>query len=151
MLVLAAPVVGFDRMFADLIGYDLPHGGWTTWVAPVLGTVMYVWGGRPFLTGAVDAATAFSDQDRRSWQSAESKAARAETARRLAFLTRPGRTQAQACLQFPLAFPGVSTVIAGSKSLEHMRENAAASAAPALTPAELAGIDRALGRITATP
>ena len=54
MLVLAAPVVGFDRMFADLIGYDLPHGGWTTWVAPVLGTVMYVWGGRPFLTGAVD-------------------------------------------------------------------------------------------------
>ncbi|NLF17517.1 MAG: hypothetical protein GX595_09685, partial [Lentisphaerae bacterium] len=66
-------------------------------------------------------------------------------------LTRPGRTQAQACLQFPLAFPGVSTVIAGSKSLEHMRENAAASSAPALTPAELAGIDRALGRITATP
>lgn len=54
MLVLAAPVVGFDRMFADLIGYDLPHGDWTTWVAPVLGTVMYVWGGRPFLTGAVD-------------------------------------------------------------------------------------------------
>src|SRR5690606_24987334 len=24
------------------------------WVSPVLGTVMYVWGGRPFLTGAVE-------------------------------------------------------------------------------------------------
>lgn len=103
--------------------------------------------GAGFLTGAIDDATAFSDQDRRSWQSAESKAARAETARRLAFLVRPERTQAQACLQFPLAFPGVSTVIAGSKSLEHMRENAAASSSPPLTAADLAGIERALGRL----
>lgn len=54
MLVLAVPVVGFDAMFADLIGYDLPHDGPTTWISPVIGTVMYVWGGRPFLTGAVD-------------------------------------------------------------------------------------------------
>ena len=54
MLVLAVPVVGFDPMFADLVGYDLPHHGWTTWIAPFVGTVMYAWGGRPFLTGAVD-------------------------------------------------------------------------------------------------
>ncbi|QBF46297.1 heavy metal translocating P-type ATPase [Janibacter limosus] len=53
MLVLSIPVVGFNDMFADLIGYDLPQGEWARWVSPVLGTVMYVWGGRPFLTGAV--------------------------------------------------------------------------------------------------
>ncbi|SDL15047.1 heavy metal translocating P-type ATPase [Tessaracoccus oleiagri] len=53
MLLLAIPVVGFNPMFAMLLGYELPMDGWTTWVSPVLGTVMYVWGGRPFLTGAV--------------------------------------------------------------------------------------------------
>ena len=54
MLVFALPVVAFDAMFASLVGYSLPQSGWTTWISPVLGTVMYVWGGRPFLTGAVD-------------------------------------------------------------------------------------------------
>ncbi len=51
-LVLAAPVVGFSPMFAMLLGYQLPAGAWAAWISPVLGTVMYVWGGRPFLTGA---------------------------------------------------------------------------------------------------
>ncbi|NLE97250.1 MAG: heavy metal translocating P-type ATPase, partial [Propionibacterium sp.] len=54
MLAIAVPVVGFNAMFADLLGYSLPTEGWTTWISAVLGTVMYVWGGRPFLTGAVD-------------------------------------------------------------------------------------------------
>ncbi|WP_425413814.1 heavy metal translocating P-type ATPase [Ruania albidiflava] len=40
-------------MFADLLGYQLPDAGWVWWVSPVLGTVMYLWGGRPFLTGAL--------------------------------------------------------------------------------------------------
>ncbi|MGV9194121.1 heavy metal translocating P-type ATPase [Microbacterium sp. MC2] len=53
MLVLAMPVVGFSPMFAHLIGYPLPDAAWARWLSPVLGTVMYVWGGRPFLTGAV--------------------------------------------------------------------------------------------------
>ena len=53
MLVIAIPVVGSSRMFSMIIGYDLPDRGWLTWVSPVLGTVMYVWGGRPFLAGAV--------------------------------------------------------------------------------------------------
>ncbi|MGP3735716.1 heavy metal translocating P-type ATPase [Streptomyces sp. GDS52] len=52
MLVLAVPVVGFNGMFAHLVGYDLPEAGWARWISPVLGTVVYVWGGRPFLTGA---------------------------------------------------------------------------------------------------
>jgi len=37
-------------MFAMLLGYTVPD--WAGWIAGVLGTVMYVWGGRPFLTGA---------------------------------------------------------------------------------------------------
>ncbi len=53
MLVLAVPVVGLSGMFAMLLGYDLPDAGWVGWVSPLLGTVMYAWGGRPFLTGAV--------------------------------------------------------------------------------------------------
>ena len=52
MLALAVPVVALSPMFAMLVGYPIP-GGVLTWVAPILGTVMYVWGGQPFLTGAV--------------------------------------------------------------------------------------------------
>ncbi|MCT2085575.1 cadmium-translocating P-type ATPase [Microbacterium enclense] len=53
MLILAVPVVGFSGMFSMLIGYPLPDAAWVGWVSPILGTVMYVWGGAPFLTGAV--------------------------------------------------------------------------------------------------
>ncbi|GAB3618410.1 heavy metal translocating P-type ATPase [Okibacterium endophyticum] len=53
MLVMAIPVVGLSGMFAMILGYELPDLPWIPWVSPVLGTVMYVWGGRPFLTGAV--------------------------------------------------------------------------------------------------
>ncbi|TDB97632.1 HAD family hydrolase, partial [Actinomadura sp. 7K534] len=54
MLVLAVPVVGFSSAFASILGYGLPDADWVMWISPLLGTVMYVWGGRPFLTGAVD-------------------------------------------------------------------------------------------------
>ncbi|WP_212744363.1 heavy metal translocating P-type ATPase [Rhodococcus sp. Q] len=53
MLVLAVPTVAFNDMFADLIGYQLPNAEWVRWVSPILGTIIYFWGGRPFLTGAV--------------------------------------------------------------------------------------------------
>ena len=53
MLVLAIPVVGFIETFAHLIGYQLPDAEWVRWISPLLGTVIYFWGGRPFLTGAV--------------------------------------------------------------------------------------------------
>ena len=53
MLVLAVPVVGLSPMFADLIGYTIPHVPGLGWIAPVLGTVMYVWGGKPFLSGGL--------------------------------------------------------------------------------------------------
>ena len=51
-LILGIPVVGFSPMFGHLLGYTVPE--WGIWVAAALGTVMYVWGGRPFLTGAVE-------------------------------------------------------------------------------------------------
>ena len=54
MFVLAVPVVAANGMFADLIGYTLPDMTWIKWVSPILGTVMYFWGGWPFLSGAID-------------------------------------------------------------------------------------------------
>nr|WP_239527983.1 heavy metal translocating P-type ATPase [Microbacterium esteraromaticum] len=53
MLVLAVPTVALSGMFAMILGYALPDVPGLSWVSPVLGTVMYVWGGRPFLVGAV--------------------------------------------------------------------------------------------------
>ncbi len=53
MLLLAVPVVALSPMFAMLLGYEVPADGPLTWVPPVLGTVLYAWGGSPFLAGAV--------------------------------------------------------------------------------------------------
>ncbi|MGX1856519.1 heavy metal translocating P-type ATPase [Dietzia sp. NPDC055340] len=52
MLLLGIPTVAFSPMFGSLLGYEV--SGWGLWVAPVLGTVMYVWGGQPFLSGGYD-------------------------------------------------------------------------------------------------
>ena len=53
-LALAIPVIAFSPMFGMLLGYELPSIPGLAFIAPVLGTVMYLWGGRPFLTGALD-------------------------------------------------------------------------------------------------
>ena len=53
MLVLAVPTTLLSGSFAMVLGYRLPDVPGLTWVSPVLGTVIYLWGGRPFLTGAV--------------------------------------------------------------------------------------------------
>ncbi|ANZ26606.1 copper-translocating P-type ATPase [Rhodococcus aetherivorans] len=50
-LVLAVPIVAFSAMFADLLGYALPDAAWAGWVSPVLGTVVFAYGGSPFLVG----------------------------------------------------------------------------------------------------
>jgi P-type Cu2+ transporter len=55
-LVLAIPVVVFSEMFSDLFGYTLPSG--TAWISPVFGVVVYLYGGRPFLTGLYDEVRA---------------------------------------------------------------------------------------------
>jgi P-type Cu2+ transporter len=53
MLVLAVPTVALSGMFAMILGYTVPDFPGSQWVSPLLGTVMYLWGGRPFLTGAI--------------------------------------------------------------------------------------------------
>jgi P-type Cu2+ transporter len=53
MLALAIPTVAFSPMFAMILGYTLPDIPVARWVSPVLGTVIYFWGGRPFLTGGI--------------------------------------------------------------------------------------------------
>ncbi len=51
-LLLAIPVLVFSGQIQDWFGYSI-DGAWAEWVAPVLGTVVYLWGGRPFLAGGV--------------------------------------------------------------------------------------------------
>ena len=51
-LLLAIPVVVFSEMIQDWFGYSIDTG-WAPWVAPVIGTAVYLWGGQPFLVGAV--------------------------------------------------------------------------------------------------
>jgi Cu2+-exporting ATPase len=53
MFVLAIPTVALSGMFAMILGYPVPDFPGVRWVSPLLGTVMYAWGGRPFLTGAI--------------------------------------------------------------------------------------------------
>jgi Cu2+-exporting ATPase len=50
-LALAVPVVFFSEMFADLLGYTRPDFLGSELIAPILGTVIFVYGGQPFLTG----------------------------------------------------------------------------------------------------
>ncbi|WP_337661850.1 heavy metal translocating P-type ATPase [Actinoalloteichus sp. AHMU CJ021] len=49
-LVLAVPVVLTSRMISDWFGY--PVADPVAWVAPILGTVLFGYGGWPFLAGA---------------------------------------------------------------------------------------------------
>ncbi|SDL44660.1 copper-translocating P-type ATPase [Arthrobacter sp. ok362] len=53
-LALAVPVVFFSPMFADLLGYEPPAFPGSAWIPPVLGTAIYLYGGRPFLTGGLN-------------------------------------------------------------------------------------------------
>lgn len=99
--------------------------------------------GAGFFTGTVTAETVFAADDRRSWQSADSKRALAATAERLRPFTGPRRSLAQLAVQVVLGCEGVSTVIAGTRRWEHMRENIAALEAPPLSPDERAAIARA--------
>ncbi|MEU2004598.1 copper-translocating P-type ATPase [Rhodococcus sp. NPDC019627] len=51
-LALSIPVVIFSHMVADLLGYTMPEFPGVMWIAPVLGTVIFFYGGMPFLSGA---------------------------------------------------------------------------------------------------
>ena len=52
-LILAVPVVAFSGMFGMVLGYSVPSFPGAQLISPVLGTVMYFWGGWPFLSGAL--------------------------------------------------------------------------------------------------
>jgi Cu2+-exporting ATPase len=55
-LALTIPVVYFSHMFQELLGYSAPHFYGSTSIPPVLGTLIFVYGGWPFITGAVAEA-----------------------------------------------------------------------------------------------
>ena len=55
-LALALPVVFFSRMFQELLDYAAPEFSGSTLIPPVLGSVIFVYGGWPFLAGAVAEA-----------------------------------------------------------------------------------------------
>ncbi len=49
-LALSVPVVVTSEMVMDWFGYSLDFPG-MAWVGPILGSVIFFWAGRPFLTG----------------------------------------------------------------------------------------------------
>jgi Cu2+-exporting ATPase len=55
-LALTVPVVFFSEMFQDLLGYRAPDFPGSAWIPPLLGTGIFLYGGSPFLKGAVDEA-----------------------------------------------------------------------------------------------
>ncbi|WP_346958411.1 copper-translocating P-type ATPase [uncultured Arthrobacter sp.] len=53
-LALSVPVVLFSPMFGHLLGYVPPVFPGSAWIPPVLGTVIFFYGGQPFLKGGLD-------------------------------------------------------------------------------------------------
>ncbi len=52
-LLLTLPVVFFSEMVQEWFGYSAPTFPGSGWIGPVLGTVIFLYGGSPFLTGAI--------------------------------------------------------------------------------------------------
>jgi P-type Cu2+ transporter len=50
-LVLSVPVVLYSAMVQMWFGFSMPRFAGSAWVAPVLGTFIFLWGGWPFLKG----------------------------------------------------------------------------------------------------
>ncbi|MGO4234604.1 heavy metal translocating P-type ATPase [Pseudarthrobacter sp. YAF2] len=52
-LALSVPVVYFSPMMGHLLGYMPPEFPGAAWIPPVLGTVIFLYGGQPFLKGGL--------------------------------------------------------------------------------------------------
>ncbi len=52
-LALSVPVVYFSPMVGHILGYMPPVFPGSTWIPPVLGTVIFLYGGQPFLKGGL--------------------------------------------------------------------------------------------------
>jgi cation transport ATPase len=55
-LVLSVPVVLYSDMIQMWFGFSMPRFPGSVWVAPVLGTFIFLWGGWPFLKGGIEEA-----------------------------------------------------------------------------------------------
>jgi P-type Cu2+ transporter len=53
-LALSIPVVAYSSMFQRLLDYSAPSFPGTAWIPPVLGTAVFLYGGWPFLSGALE-------------------------------------------------------------------------------------------------
>ncbi|HEX2160102.1 MAG TPA: heavy metal translocating P-type ATPase [Actinomycetes bacterium] len=52
-LLLTIPIVAYSEMVQEWLGFTPPEFPGSEWVAPVLGTVVFLYGGRPFLDGGL--------------------------------------------------------------------------------------------------
>ena len=52
-LALTVPVVVYSEMVQEWLGFTPPRFPGSQWVAPVLGTIVFLYGGRPFLEGGL--------------------------------------------------------------------------------------------------
>jgi P-type Cu2+ transporter len=55
-LALTVPVVAYSEMVQEWLGFTPPQFPGADWVAPVLGTVVFLYGGWPFLQGGLSEA-----------------------------------------------------------------------------------------------
>ncbi len=51
-LILAIPVLVFSPQIQEWFNYTINFAG-AEWIAPVVGTIVFLWGGRPFLAGGL--------------------------------------------------------------------------------------------------
>ena len=93
--------------------------------------------GNGFLAGTISPRARFPGGDIRSYWPPGMVEARSAAAARLGFLTREGRSMAQAALRFVLAFAEVSVTIPGAKTVAQVEENLRASDAAGLTADEI--------------
>lgn len=53
-LILTIPVVLYSHMIQDWLNFSMPMFAGSDWIAPVLGTIIFIYGGEVFLRGGVD-------------------------------------------------------------------------------------------------
>lgn len=104
-----------------------------------------------FLTGQFHENTVFKPDDQRSCWPRSQVLEYIRKADELKFLVKPGRTLAQAALQWVLAQPGVSTVTVGAGSPREVDENAAVSDLSLLTLEEMGRIESLMEKWSVTP
>jgi aryl-alcohol dehydrogenase-like predicted oxidoreductase len=97
-----------------------------------------------FLTGQYAEDAPFDAADHRRRWSTEQRRRWIEAGREFsaAVISHPDQTPAQVALRFCLSYPGISTVIPGMLTVEHVDDNAGASGLGALTPGELQRLER---------